>query len=472
MLRPVSAIVCSTGRSIPEIKLRHAICLVLAALAVAPGSASALTAHEVVGLNAPADGLVVGLDGDIWAAEPSAGTVVRMTPAGQVLAHYSVGAEPTSMATGPNGRVWVAVTGADKLVWFDATSPSPSAHDVPLGAGCGPVGIVAGGDGRMYFSQPSSGVLCGADQIGYVKEDGAELTTISMFGVSESVGRAYDLAVYGGKLFISDYEGDVVRRAALGTLAPEAVVQMPAGSGPQGIAADAAGEIWVTLSSIGKLARFPVSQTSGPAAVLTPTGGSLSNPLGIAAGSGSVYVASAGNAELLGVDPTPSYTFTSLPFDAEPRQVAVAPNGELWVSDRADARLFRVSNDPAANGNGGGSGGGNGGGGKSPKLKLSGEKEQKLGSTVKLKASCGSDACTVSATGTLSIKKLKLKSAKAHVGAGRSAVLKLKLPAKVKRAASEALEAGKKPLVKIKARAVDGDGNASPAQVRQVKLKS
>ncbi len=43
-----------------------------------------------------------------------------------------------------------------------------------------------------------------------------------MFGVTESVGRAYDLAVYGGKLFIPDYEGDVVRRAALGTLAPEA----------------------------------------------------------------------------------------------------------------------------------------------------------------------------------------------------------------------------------------------------------
>jgi hypothetical protein len=174
------------------------------------------------------------------------------------------------MATGPGGRVWVSVTGADKLVWFDATSPTPSAHEIPLGAGCGPVGIVAGGDGRIYFSQPSSGVLCGADQIGYVKEDGGELTTISMFGILESVGRAYDLAVYGGKLFIPDYGGDVVRRAALGTLAPEAVVQMPAGSGPQGIAADASGEIWVTLSAIGKLARFPAGQTSGPAAVLTP----------------------------------------------------------------------------------------------------------------------------------------------------------------------------------------------------------
>jgi len=324
----------------------------------------------------------------------------------------------------------------------------------------------------MYFSQPSSGVLCGADQIGYVKEDGAELTTISMFGVSESVGRAYDLAVYGGKLFIPDYEGDVVRRAALGTLAPEAVVQMPAGSAPQGIAADAAGEIWVTLSSVGKLARFPAGQASGLASVLTPTGGSLSNPLGIAAGSGSVYVASAGNAKLLGVDPTPSYSFTSLPFDAEPRQVAAAPNGELWVSDRADARLFRLADDPPSNGTRR-----NiqiiepGHNGPRLKLKLSIEKKQKLAEFIKLTASCPSRACTVIATGTLSIKRLKLRIAKARVKAGHSVVLKLKFPAKAKKAAAQALAAGKEPTVTIKARA-GGGGSSSSFEVRQVKLES
>jgi streptogramin lyase len=461
-----------SGLSIPGIKFRHAICLVLVALAAAPPGAGALTAHEVVGLSAPADGVVVGPDGNIWAAEKAAGTVLRMTPGGQVLAHYPVGPEPTSLATGPGGRVWVAVTGADKLVWFDATAPSPSAHEIALGAGCGPVGIVAGGDGRMYFSQPSSGVLCGADQIGYVKEDGTELTTISMFGVSESVGRAYDLAVYGGKLFIPDYEGDVVRRAALGTLAPEAVVQMPAGSGPQGIAADAAGEIWVTLSSIGKLARFPASQTSGPAPVLTPSGGSLSNPSGIAAGAGSMYVASAGNAKLLGVDATPTYTLTSLPFDAEPWQVAAAPNGELWVSDRADARLFRVSDDPPAIVNRrmiqivepGHKGPG-------LKLNLSIKKKQKLAEFIELKASCASRACAVTATGTLSIKRLKLRIAKARVKAGRSALLKLKFPAKARKAAAQALASGKEPTVTIKARAAGG-GSLSSFEVRQVKLKS
>jgi streptogramin lyase len=79
------------------------------------------------------------------------------------------------MAVGPGGRVWVSVTGSDKLVWFDATSPSPSVHDVSTGAGCGPVGIVSGGDGRIYFSQPSDGVLCGVNQIGYVKDSSTQV---------------------------------------------------------------------------------------------------------------------------------------------------------------------------------------------------------------------------------------------------------------------------------------------------------
>ena len=70
-----------------------------------------------------------------------------MTPGGAVLNRYPVGDGPTSVATGPDDRVWVSVTGANKLVWFDAKSATPTSHDVAVGGGgCGPVAIVAGGD--------------------------------------------------------------------------------------------------------------------------------------------------------------------------------------------------------------------------------------------------------------------------------------------------------------------------------------
>jgi sugar lactone lactonase YvrE len=432
----------------------------------------------VGGLNSPANGIVLGPDGNIWAAEEAAGSVVRMTPSGQVLAHYPVGTLPTSMAVGPGDRVWVSVTGADKLVWFDATSLSPSAHDVSTGAGCGPVGIVSGGDGQMYFSQPSDGVLCGVNQVGHVNADGSGgLVTTALLGGTTPVGQAFALGVSGGKLFIPDFEGDVVRRAALGTLAPEATIDTPAGSAPDGIAADGAGNLWVTLYVSGQLARFPAGQASGSAATLTPTGATLSTPFGIVAGAdSSMYVASSGNARLLGVTAAPSYSFTALPFDAEPWQLTNGPNNDLWVTDVANSRLLRVSNDPGAGGPGG-----PGPGRPAPKLTLSGRKVQKLGRFVVLKASCGADACTASATGALKVpsaeakgsaaKQLKLKPAGVHIAAGHTALLKLKIPAKARKAAAEALQVGKKPVAKIKARATAAGVLTRPL-VRRVTLKS
>jgi hypothetical protein len=189
-----------------------------------------------------------------------------------------------------------------------------------------------------------------------------------------------------------------------------------------------------------------------------------------------MYVASSGNAKLLGVTATPTFAFTSLPFDAEPWQLTNGLNGDLWVTDIANSRLLRLSNLAASDGPGGGGGAGR----SAPKLTLSGKRVQKLARFVTLKASCGADACTASATGTLKVptggakssaaKQLKLKPDSVHIKAGRTAVLKLKVPAKVRKAAAEALELGKKPVAKIKARALVG-GIPSAPQTRRVTLK-
>ena len=56
-----------------------------------------------------------------------------------------VGLQPTGVAAGPGNRIWVAVTGADQLVWFDTTAASVTANPVSTGAGCGPVALVAVG---------------------------------------------------------------------------------------------------------------------------------------------------------------------------------------------------------------------------------------------------------------------------------------------------------------------------------------
>jgi hypothetical protein len=130
--------------------------------------------------------------------------------------------------------VWVSVRSANKLVWFDATSGTPTAHDGPTGLSCGPVAIVSGGDDRMYFSMPA------CSQLGTTLADASGGTNM------QPRGEFYDLAASNGKLFAPDFGGDAVLRIGLGfNMTPEA--SLGATGNPDGIAADGAGNLWVTF---------------------------------------------------------------------------------------------------------------------------------------------------------------------------------------------------------------------------------
>jgi len=206
--------------------------------------------------------------------------------------------------------------------------------------------------------------------------------------------------------------------------------------------------------------------------MLTPTSGTLSLPSGIAAGGdGRMYVASSGNATLAAVDGAGNFTFTTLLPGSQPWQVASAGNGVFWLSDQSNTRLLRVSPDPApavqvaptppapaA---------------QPPRLTLSGPTKQHLGSYVRVKARCADASCKVTATGRLVVRssagktKSKLKKAGASLAAGKAKLLKLKLPAKAKSAAGEALARGGKvtAIVSVKARPASG-GPASTKTLR------
>jgi streptogramin lyase len=261
--------------------------LVALLLVVAPAHGAAF--QEFRGLASYATDVALGPDGNLWVAEQPNGSVARMTPSGEVIGRFAVGSNPTALAVGPGGRVWVTVPDSDKLTWFDATSPSPSVHDVPTGSGsnCGAVGIASGGNGRIYFTLPTDGVCSGnVNQVGYVNDDGSGTPT-----KGGAVGRAFDLVVSGGKVFVPDFDGNVVRRLS-SELATESAVNVGSGS-PHSVATDGAGNVWTSLFTGGRVARFPAGQTDGSATSVTPTGGTLTNPSGLTAGE-SVLADSSG----------------------------------------------------------------------------------------------------------------------------------------------------------------------------------
>jgi streptogramin lyase len=459
--------------------LRKVLLAALALVALTPAGAQAFALQEVGGLNSPAAGIALGPDGNIWAAEETAESIVRVSPSGEIVGRIPVGGEPAFVAAGPGGRVWATLPESHKLVWFDALAPSPTAHDISTGGGCEPIAIVSGGNGFMYFSKPSDG-LC-TSEIGRVKDDGTgPVESFATFGATP-VGQAFDLLVYSGKLFVPDFGADVVQRVDLSGLSMEAVINLPVGGGPQGIAADGAGNVWVALFSSGKLAYAPAGAASGTnATALTPTGGSLVEPFGIAAGSdGKMYVPSA-NSQLLAATTLPSFAFSPLPAGSTPFEITNGANGDLWVTDEAGTRLFHLYNPPAPSPAPAPTAAPVATVKPAPKLSLSGKSKQKLGNVVQLKVSCTVTPCNASATGALKIKpggkgattQPKLTAAKSTaVPAGKSIVLKLKIPAKAREAAAKALdEKGGKVTAKITVKGKAGSNN-TPTTFFKVTLK-
>ena len=285
------------------------------------------------GLASTTNGIVLGPDGNLWVSEFGNGSVVRMTPAGAVLNRYPVGNGPTTIAVGPGNRVWVAVTGSLRLVWFDAVAATPTAHQISTSATstCGPVALAPGDDGRMYFSLPNDGLGCGTpSRLASIAGDGTG-------AISSQAGRGtiYALASLGGKLYAPDINADAVRRIALGApLTIESVVSTPAGSGPDGITTDGT-NVWVTLFNTGQVARFPAVQNDG-AAVALPTG--LTSPFGIAASGGRIFVAAQGAILRIGADGA----FSSTAVAGTPFQVTRGNDDDLYFSDTANTRVLRL----------------------------------------------------------------------------------------------------------------------------------
>ena len=302
--------------------------LVLLAL---PASARAFVVQDFAGFISGTNGIALGADGNYWIVEENTNSVARMTPAGDVIGRVQVAGTPTSAAPGPDATVWVTVTGANQLAKINTRTGGVT--PVPLPVGCGPVAIVDGGNGRMYFTQPCFDNVS-QSFIGSVPAVGNDprRTPIS--------GQVVDLAVHGGKLFAPELNNDVVRRFTLAA-APAVEGTISAFGAPDGVTVDGAGSVWVTLNGTGGVARFPSGQVGGNAELIAPVGGRLSEPFGIvAAGDGNVYVAGKASRNIARISPDGKWKF--FPVGGDPFDIAKGLDGDVYFTDRTSTRVRRL----------------------------------------------------------------------------------------------------------------------------------
>lgn len=321
-------------------RLLAAAVLTAAALSSSAGSANAALVQPYSVTATATNGIAYGADGNFWVAEAYNDSVVRISPSGTVVGQsIPLGGAPTSIAAGPGGRIWVAVTGADKLAVLDTTQATPTPTFIGTPSNCGPVGIVDGGDGRMYFSMPNDGAVgcTNPSRIGAVPAGGGAPTSVDV------PGEVFDLAVSGGKLFAPDFENDAIRRYALGAT-PVFETALAAAGSPDGITVDPNGILWATAYGTGQVFRF--APTAAAVTAITPAAPALQGAFGIAAApDGRIYVLGADSRQVLRLnnDGTGAVA-VGTPAGSQPWQIVNGPDGDLFFTDLMAARIFRYVN--------------------------------------------------------------------------------------------------------------------------------
>jgi virginiamycin B lyase len=326
---------------------RHRLAQLVAVLAVITGpgaaAASAESVQSVPGLASYANGVTAGPDGNLYVVEPGVEKVAVFTPGGQLVRQVALPGttgSAASAAPGPDGQVWVSISGTSPARGFARIDAAGGVTSLTTPYTCGPVGLAAGTPGRMVFTAPDPTGVCAASHgFGGINADGSDPDPVDAIN-------AYDLAYAQGKTWVPDFDADTITRWGMqspsgyfGT--KEAVFSLPAGGAPDGVEIGPGGDVFVTLYNSGQVARVSAAAAGATPPRVVASG--LVNPFGMARGSdGALYVASQ-DARVVRIGPDGDVRSIALPVGFHPWQVA-ALGDDIWVTDNTAPTLVRIRN--------------------------------------------------------------------------------------------------------------------------------
>jgi sugar lactone lactonase YvrE len=317
--------------------------LAILVLALVPAAARAEVVESPIPLASATGGVAAGADGNVFVVETFNQSVAVLSPTGQLIRRVDLpgpAGTATTAALGPDGSVWVAISSRDASSGFQRVDTSGRLPSRAGGQMCGPVGMAPFNGTRMLFTSPDPQDACGTSYgVGGVTGDGTELDVV------DTTYDAYDLAVVGGKAYVPDFDGNVVRRYSLAGNgawgAVEATFPIPVASGAEGIEAGPGGQLFITMYNSGQVVHVDPAADNGTNASIVASG--LVNPSGMATGAdGALYVASR-DARLLRIAPDGTQRSIALPANFAAWQVAKAGN-DIWVTDADNARAIRIRN--------------------------------------------------------------------------------------------------------------------------------
>jgi streptogramin lyase len=305
----------------------------------------------------------------------------RRTPSQAVeFALPTPGAAPSGIAAGPDGNLWFAETGIDRI---GRIRPDGVVNEFGLTPGSAPADVVAGPDGNVWFTER------GGDRIGRISTGPISVTE---FSVGITAGSAPNNITVGpdGNLWLTESAGNRIGRITTAGMVTEFTVPTP-GSVPLGIAAGPDGALWFTELMGDKIGRittagvvtgeFSLATGSAPNSITVGPDGNLwftevgrdkigemstagvlggefsifhgSLPQGIVAGPGHrLFFAESGRDELGRLTLTPdlsprfgNFETGGITPDSSPTDVAIGPDNALWFTESTGNRIGRLRPD-------------------------------------------------------------------------------------------------------------------------------
>ncbi|MGH7485123.1 MAG: virginiamycin B lyase family protein, partial [bacterium] len=215
--------------------------------------------------------IVTGADGNLWfTAVSDAGNIGRITPQGvfTLFPIASPNGSPIGIVAGPDNALWFTEASANKIGRI-TTSGIVTEFAIPTPQG-NPIGITVGPDGALWFTESgrfTGGVLSGGNKIGRVTPQG----TITEFSIpTPQSGPIAITAGSDGNLWFTEEIGNKIGRITTSGLITEFAV--PTQGDPHEIIAGADGAFWFTEGRANKIGRITSQGVITEFTVPTPKG--------------------------------------------------------------------------------------------------------------------------------------------------------------------------------------------------------
>ncbi|WP_310964358.1 IPT/TIG domain-containing protein [Nocardioides terrisoli] len=288
---------------------------------------------KVSGVNG-GGGMARGPNGDLWFTVPNQDLVGRIDHTTGAIKTWptDTGAMPIGIARGPDDAMWFTEEKLDKIVRIDSTG-SQTGYQVP-GVPSDIRFLTTGPDGRLWFSLSTSGAIGAMTTAGKV----------SIYHLPDPTVVPYHLATGAdGRIWFSEWGGDSV-----GAITTDGVVTeypLPtSGAVTWDVTSGPDGRLWMT-------------QTAARTVIAVDTAGHVTTyqlPLretdaqGLTYGpDGRMWFVAPDSEQVSALDPT-SGDVTDYPMpgpnsNVEPKYVAAAADGSLWVTGASGAGLVQVT---------------------------------------------------------------------------------------------------------------------------------